>query len=75
MADGIGPIRMDTTYNDIMRTVGQQTDVDVVDGARVLDSMPEVFIDDCHFNEEGHRRIGELIATHLVRQLGLAGRD
>jgi lysophospholipase L1-like esterase len=65
------PIRLDTVYNDIMRQVAAQHHVTLVDGAGALNAQPSVFIDYCHFNEDGHRRIGELLADRVSVMLGV----
>lgn len=59
------PIRLDTAYNDIMRQVARDYGVELVDAATVLDEQPEDYIDFCHFNEDGHRRVGALLASRI----------
>jgi lysophospholipase L1-like esterase len=63
------PVRLDTVYNDIMRQVASDYAVELVDGAKVLDEHPYVYIDFCHFNVEGHRRVGELLASRISQIL------
>jgi len=67
--DGLDPVRLDIVYNQIMRDVAQASGVEVVDGASVLESIPEVFIDESHFNAKGHLAIGNLLAERLAAQL------
>jgi lysophospholipase L1-like esterase len=62
-------IRLDTDYNDIMRAVARENDVEVVDGASLLEQHPEDFVDFCHFNADGHRRLGELLAQRIAATL------
>lgn len=57
-------IRLDSTYNDIMRQVGLDHGVAVVDGGALVDAAD--YIDAVHFNAEGHWRIGELLSRHIV---------
>jgi hypothetical protein len=64
--DGQNPVRLDSSYNDIMRAVATAEGATLVDGASVLESIPGVFSDVCHFNEEGHRRIGKLLANRIL---------
>jgi lysophospholipase L1-like esterase len=64
--DGGYPFRPDTPYNDIMREVAHAMNVPLIDATGVLDAHSEVFTDMCHFNEEGHRLVGELAATALA---------
>ena len=63
------PVRSDTVYNDIMRQVASAYDVEVVDAAKVLDEHPYDYIDFCHFNVDGHRRVGELLASRISHVL------
>lgn len=58
-------IEFDSTYNDIMRDVARELSVELVDGAEVLNAEPSVFFDSCHFDERGHRRIAEVLATRM----------
>jgi lysophospholipase L1-like esterase len=57
------PIRADSTYNNIMRQVARDSHVGLVDGAEVLDDWD--YIDNVHFNEHGHRKIAELLASRI----------
>ena len=63
------PIRLDTVYTDIMRQVASDHGVEVVDAAKVLDEHPYDYIDLCHFNVDGHRRVGELLASRIAQIL------
>ena len=63
------PIRLDTGYNDIMRQVASDHAVELVDAAKVLDEHPYDYIDLCHFNVDGHRRVGELLASRISQIL------
>lgn len=63
------PIRLDSEYHAIMRAVAAEQNADLVDGVAVLNAHPEDFIDSCHFDADGHRRVGEVLATHLSRIL------
>jgi len=56
----------DTVYNEAMREVGRLTEVDVVEGGELLNRQPWVYVDHCHFDAEGHRRVGELIAERIA---------
>ncbi len=64
-------VRLDTEYNDIMRDVAQRTGSEVVEGADALEQQPGDFIDYCHFNADGHRRLGELLAKKIAAKLGI----
>ena len=63
------PIRLDTVYNDIMRQVASDHAVELVDAAKVLDEHPYDYIDLIHFNVDGHRRVGELLASRISQIL------
>jgi hypothetical protein len=63
------PVRVDTMYNDIMRQVASDHAVELVDAAKVLDEHPYDYIDSCHFNVDGHRRVGELLASRISQIL------
>jgi hypothetical protein len=52
-----------------MRQVANDYAVELVDGANVLDEHPLVYIDFCHFNVDGHRRVGELLARRISQIL------
>jgi lysophospholipase L1-like esterase len=56
---------VDREYNDIMREVAAQYDIPVVDAASALETDPFVFIDFCHFNTDGHRKVAEVLAPAL----------
>jgi lysophospholipase L1-like esterase len=60
-------IRLDTTYNDIMKNVAADYGVEVVDGAAALDDRD--YIDFCHFDVDGHRKLGKLLAERISRVL------
>lgn len=51
----------DTEYNDIMRTVGKQHGVKVVEAGRLLDEDASVYQDGVHPDVRGHRQIAELL--------------
>ncbi len=63
------PIRLDTTYNDIMRQVASTYGAELVDATKMQDEHPDAYIDFCHFNEEGHRRVAELLASRISHLL------
>jgi lysophospholipase L1-like esterase len=63
------PVRSDTVYNDIMRQVASDYAVELVDGASVLDQHPLVYSDFCHFDVDGHRMVGELLARRISQIL------
>ncbi len=63
--DGGFPIHLDTKYNYIMKDVAKRYDVEIIDAGQVLDEKPSNYIDACHFDQDGHRRIAELLYEHL----------
>ena len=64
-------IRLDTEYNDIMRAVAAEMSVELIEGADVVEQRPSDFVDYCHFNAAGHRRLGSLIAHKVAAKLSL----
>jgi lysophospholipase L1-like esterase len=62
-------MRLDTEYHEIMREVAQSQGVEVVDATTLLDEDPSVYIDFCHFNAEGHRKVGKLLSDRISRLL------
>ena len=52
-----------------MRQVASDHAVELVDAAKVLDEHPYDYIDLCHFNVDGHRRVGELLASRISQIL------
>lgn len=64
---GGSPIRLDTTYHDIMRQVALDHEVEVADAGKVLDEHPSDYIDASHFDADGHRRVGQLLASAISR--------
>ena len=69
------PIRLDTTYNDIMRQVAGVYGVELVDATKIQDAYPDAYIDFCHFNEDGHRRVAELLAGRIAHFLTIHARQ
>jgi lysophospholipase L1-like esterase len=65
-------IRLDTDYNDIMKQVALTYGVPVVDAAAVLADSPADYLDAIHFNESGHRKVGEVLAAQIKALLGPA---
>jgi lysophospholipase L1-like esterase len=63
------PVRLDRDYNRIMTDVASEYDVPVIDGASVLAEHPGDFVDFCHFNASGHRRVAELLAREITQVL------
>lgn len=67
------PIRLDTTYNEIMREVARENHVRIVEAAAAIDQDPYVYIDHCHFNELGHQKVAELLAPQVADALRTGG--
>jgi len=59
------PICLDTEYNQIVRDVAQEYELEVIDAASVLDSTPSDYLDFCHPDANGHRNIAHLICERL----------
>jgi GDSL-like Lipase/Acylhydrolase family len=61
------PVRLDYEYNRIMREVGRQYGVPVVDAGKVLDAHPSTYVDFCHFDAAGQRQVALLLAAEISR--------
>jgi lysophospholipase L1-like esterase len=59
------PVKLDRDYNRIMQEVAAQYGVRVVDARKVLDEEPGDYVDFCHFNAAGHRKVGQLLAEAI----------
>jgi lysophospholipase L1-like esterase len=63
------PQRLDSAYNEIMRQVAREKNVQVVEGAASLAADPYVYVDNVHFSPIGHRIVGKLVASRLATVL------
>ena len=63
------PVRLDKDYNRIMREVANKYGVLVIDAGKVLDERPTDYVDFCHFNAAGHRKVGRLLAEQISQIL------
>ncbi len=57
------------TFNREMVAVAAAEGVPLIDLPRLLDGERKLFFDGCHFNERGARRVGEVVAQHMVEQV------
>jgi len=55
-------------YNDIVRTVCQENNVQCIDLTKHLPSNTNVFYDDCHFNENGAEMVAEIVARYFNKK-------
>lgn len=55
-------------FNLALKQTADKLGADVVDAAVEMSGDPAFFYDDCHLNESGCRRLGELIADHWRSQ-------
>jgi lysophospholipase L1-like esterase len=62
---GFHPIYLDSDYNHAMIEVAAELGVKLVDARPILDAKPEMFLDMCHPDEEGHRLIAALVLDAL----------
>lgn len=67
--DGGYPIYLDTEYNEIMREVAAEYNVETLDAGRFIDENPSDYIDFCHIDEEGHRKIAYLLYESLSNKM------
>jgi lysophospholipase L1-like esterase len=56
------PVQRDAVYDRAMREAAQALDVPLVEAGAALAARPEVYMDFCHFNAEGHRIVAEALA-------------
>ena len=52
-------------YNQILVHSAREYGIDFIDLARAIPRDTTAFYDDCHFNENGARKVAEIIAGHL----------
>ncbi len=52
-------------YNTKLKEVAQRAGIRVIDLDAELQPSPEIFYDDCHFNERGAQKVAEIIANHF----------
>lgn len=55
-----------TRYNELLRRVATEHDIEFVDAAAALPKSTESFYDDVHFNDGGSRRVAEVIAEVMA---------
>lgn len=70
---GGNPVELDTDYNQIMREVAQATGATVVDVGAVTIQKPEVYIDYCHLDPEGHKLIAQMLVQPVRQALAKKG--
>jgi lysophospholipase L1-like esterase len=63
----------DREYNQIMREVAAEYNVGLIDATSVLDAHPSTYTDSCHFDEQGHRAVANLLSTRLEEILEMKG--
>ena len=68
LSTGDKPIFLDSEYNEIMRAVGLEYGVSLVEAGEALKSDPSVYVDFCHFDERGHRTTA-LMLKEVVEHL------
>jgi len=50
-----------------MRDVAKEYNIEVIDGGYFLDNTPGVYMDFCHFNENGHEIIAHLFYESITK--------
>jgi len=66
---GGDPIYFDMQYNEIMRDVAREYNVELVDAGSELARHPSTYIDYCHFDENGHQKIAVLLSESIRKIL------
>lgn len=59
------PVILDTEYHRIMKEVADEHGVPIVDAARELNKVADVYWDFCHFDQRGHEIVGRLVADAI----------
>lgn len=67
--DGGLPIYLDSTYNNIMKEVAEQYNVELLDAGSVMEQYPSYYVDECHPNVEGHLKIASLLSERINKIL------
>jgi lysophospholipase L1-like esterase len=57
----------DVEYNEIMRSVGRQYGITLVEAGDVMDGDPSLYTDDCHPDEKGHEKIARLLLPAIKK--------
>lgn len=71
-----GWIKTVSHYNELIKKIGQQQGITVVDIGAALNGKPDYFIDYVHFNEAGHQIVARTIGAALTSILPKeSGRD
>lgn len=65
LTHGGRPLRLDSEYNDIVRTVAREYGATVVEAGQVLAQDASLYLDLAHPDERGHRIIATLLNTAL----------
>ncbi|TRZ53595.1 SGNH/GDSL hydrolase family protein [bacterium] len=55
-------------YNDTLRKICQERQVECIDLASILDKDTTVFYDDSHFNESGARKVSRILSNYILSQ-------
>ncbi len=63
------PLYTDEEYNDIMQKVGHRYGAQVLDAGSVMQQFPEDYIDYCHLNANGHKKVAALLADVIDKLL------
>jgi hypothetical protein len=53
-------------YNRVAREAAQERDLLFVDATPALSARPEVFLDECHFDGQGHALVAELLVPVIL---------
>lgn len=53
-------------YNDVLRQICHQRDLECIDLSSMLEKDTSVFYDDVHFNENGARKVSNVLSKYLM---------
>ena len=55
-------------YNDVLRAFAEEEGLELIDLAPEIPKDPTSFYDDVHFNDEGSRRVAEVVVEYLLQR-------
>ena len=64
---GAEPVRHDRDYRRAAAALASELGVPVVDMTQRFDRMPDIFLDQCHFDARGHAAIADELAVAIAR--------
>ena len=60
------PIYLASEYHTLMQAIAKEQGVQLVDATAQLSALPQIFVDGCHFNTQGHTIVAQILAKAIV---------